>query len=517
MTSEEPTTTYTVGALNRLIRQALARRFPDEVWVEGEIRGLTRHERSGHVYFELVDSSADGRQTDATIQVALFRSEKDAVNRLLRRVGAVRMADGVHIRIRGAIEYYPPQGRLQLRMRWIDPEHTLGRLEAERRRLLDALQADGLMARNGSLPFPELPLRIGLVTSVGSAAHRDFLHELEASGHAWTVRVAHAAVQGPAAEVEVVAALRTLARSDVDVVAVVRGGGARTDLAAFDAEPIARAIATLDVPVVTGIGHETDHVVADQVAARRSKTPTACAAQLVADVRAAHDRARRAWDAVALQAGRALDRHHRHLERVAGGVSFAGRRHLDRRAAQVEAAACRLAERADRAPVVAGDRVSHLQSDIAVVAARRIGYAEAAQADHRRRLATAGPRAVRRQSADVAGLAARVSAADPARLLARGWSIVRTTDGTVVRSVADVGSGQDLLTTVADGTLRSTVVATTASRPRSDAIDGDGNSGGDGGGDGDQASESHDRHEPNERHAVQDPPEPTIGRQDPST
>ena len=465
MHAEEPATTYTVGELNRLIRQALSRRFPDEVWVEGEIRGLTRHERSGHVYFELVDSSADGRQADAVVQVALFRSEKDAVNRLLRRVGAVRMADGVHIRIRGSIEYYPPQGRLQVRMRWIDPEHTLGRLEAERRRLLEALEAEDLIVRNRSLPYPLLPLRVGLVTSIGSAAHQDFLHELESSGLAWQVTVVHAAVQGPAAELEVVAALRTLERSGVDVVAVVRGGGARTDLAAFDAEAVARAIASLAIPVVTGIGHETDQVVADLVAARRSKTPTACAAQLVTDVAAAHDRARRAWEAIAAQARTGLDRHHRHLERVASGVSFAGLRTIDRRGGQLDTATVRLAARAARVPLLAEQDLARRRSALTGAATRHLDQAAAEERDHRRQLAVAAPRAIRRQTNDLAGLAARTTAADPARLLARGWSIVRTADGDVVRSIGAVHAGQELRATVADGTISSTVVATTDRRP----------------------------------------------------
>jgi exodeoxyribonuclease VII large subunit len=461
--TEGDATTYTVGELNRLIRQALARRFPDEIWVEGEIRGLKRHERSGHVYFELVDSSADGRQADAVIQVALYKTDKDAVNRLLKRAGAVRMDDGVHIRIRGSISYHPPQGRLQLRMQWIDPEYTLGRLETERRRLLEALEAEDLLARNRSLPYPLLPLRVGLVTSAGSAAHEDFLHELEASGLAWQVTLVHAAVQGPAAELEVVGALRTLATCGVDVIAVVRGGGARTDLAAFDTESIARAIAAAPVPVLTGIGHETDQVVADLVATRRSKTPTACAAHLVADVTAAHERARRAWDAIAARAGAGLDRHDRHLGLVATRVSFAGRRHLDRRAEDLGRARARLATTAERAPAEAARRVDRLARAVTATSTRHVDHREAGLTGVRRRLVAAAPRTLRRHDADLAGRAAVVAAADPARLLARGWSIVRTVDGAVVRSVAGLAAGQELVATVADGAVRTAVLDATAS------------------------------------------------------
>ena len=457
---EEPITTYTVGELNRLIRQALARRFPDEVWVEGEIRGIKRHERSGHVYFELVDSSADGRQADAVIQVALYRTDKDAVNRLLRRVGAVRMDDGVHIRIRGTIDYYPPQGRLQLRMQWIDPEYTLGRLEAERQRLIAALATEGLLDRNRSLPYPLLPLRVGLVTSVGSAAQEDFLHELEASGVAWQVRLVHAAVQGPTAEVELVAALATLAAAEVDVIALVRGGGARTDLAAFDSEAVARAIASLPVPVLTGIGHETDQVVADLVASHRAKTPTACAARLITDATDAQRRAHRAWDAIAARARTDLDRGGHRLDQVATRVSYAGRRHADRRADEVDRAARRLAQRARRAPADASDDLARLGSAITTGAARRVDGAAREVDDQRRRLATSAPRPLHRHQSDLRAHAARVAAADPQRLLARGWSILRDADGAVVASVQGLQPDQELSATVADGTARATVVAT---------------------------------------------------------
>lgn len=453
--------TYTVGDLNRLIRQTLARRFPEELWVEGELRGLKRHAASGHVYFELADPSADGRQADAVIQVALYRTDKEAVNRLLRRTGSVRMADGVHIRIRGTLDYYPPQGKLQLRMRWIDPEHTLGRLEAERRRLVAALVDEDLLERNRRLPYPLLPLRVGLVTSHGSAAQEDFLHELAASGLAWRVTCVAAAVQGPGAERELVAALQTLARHPVDVIALIRGGGARTDLAAFDGELLARAIASVGVPVLTGIGHETDRAVADLVAARPAKTPTACAAELVRDATAAHDRARRAWSAIAERARVDLALGHATIDRVAHRVTDAGRRQLDRQGATVDLAAARVRRNASLAPGTAADDLDRLGGAIASGARRRLDRAASAGHEHRRRLVTRGPRAVRRVEADLAARSARVEAADPARLLARGWSITRTADGRAVTSVAALSPGERLVTTVADGSVRSTVTATT--------------------------------------------------------
>ncbi len=125
------------------------------------------------------------------------------------------------------------------------------------------------------------PMRLGLVTSIGSAAWHDFCNELERSGFGFDVSAIDARVQGDEAEEMVAAAIRSLGRRGVDLIVVIRGGGSRNDLAAFDAEGIARAIATSPIPVFTGIGHEIDRSVADEVAGRAWKTPTACAGAIV--------------------------------------------------------------------------------------------------------------------------------------------------------------------------------------------------------------------------------------------
>ncbi len=432
MSAAEPAT-FRVGELNRLIRHALSITFPDDLWVEGEISSLKRHP-SGHVYFDLVDAAEDGQQADATLPVALYKANKEAVNHLLKRAnrdspaGTIKMADGVHIRIRGALDYYPPKGRLQLRMTSIDPAYTLGRMLAERDRVLAALATEGLLERNRLLPFPLLPLRLGLVTAAGSAAHADFLEELRASGIGWQIAFVSARVQGPGAEREIARALSHLEAHGVDLIAVVRGGGARTDLLAFDAELLARTIAALSVPVITGIGHEIDVSVADAVAARAFKTPTACAAGLVDHTRQAIARTEAARAAIGPAARRGLDRHDQALRRTAHHVAFATRAQLDLRAQRATALEDRLARAAPRA----------LES-----AARRLDLTTA-----------------------------RTDAVDPQRALARGWSITHTADGRVVRHADDLRPGDELVTTLATAVARSRVetVLATASV---EAIDGD--------------------------------------------
>jgi exodeoxyribonuclease VII large subunit len=427
--------TLSVTELSDRIGYAVRSAFHEEVWVRGEIRDLSRA-RSGHVYFTLTDPELEG---SSSLSVMLSDRAKGPVNRSLTMAGdAVRMTDGTEVRIRGRVDWYGARGQLQLRMTAIDPAYTLGQLEVARAALLARLRADGSLEANGRLPLPLVPLRVGLVTSAGSAAEADFLHELGRSGFAFDVVRLDARVQGFEAPTSVGHALERAAARHVEVVALVRGGGARTDLAAFDDEQIARAIAACPVPVLTGIGHEVDRSIADEVAHTAHKTPTACAHAIVMRVSGFVGAVEGAWARIAAGAQRAGREHAALVEDLAGRTSRAtslGLRDADRR---LDAHGAHV-QRATRA---------HLRE------------ADAGLRERGRRLAQRAPRAVTEADRAVATLGARVRALDPERTLARGWSITRTADGRVVRHPDDVVAGAELTTEVAGGALRSTVVAT---------------------------------------------------------
>ena len=164
----------------------------------------------------------------------------------------------------------------------MDPAFTLGLLERRRRETLAALAAAGLLEKNRALSLCDLPLTIGLVTSHGSAAYHDFLSGLSESGYGFRVIFIHAAMQGRDAEREVASALASLAGIGIDCAVLIRGGGSRTDLAAFDSRRIAEAIAGAPFPVLTGLGHEIDRSIADMTAPTAFKTPTTVAEFLAA-------------------------------------------------------------------------------------------------------------------------------------------------------------------------------------------------------------------------------------------
>lgn len=428
--------TWTVAELAAHLGRLLVAALPDDVWVAGQIRNLSRA-ANGHVYFDLVEPPEGARAPEAQLSVTLLAPERELVNRqLVRAGGGVRMTDGVEVRIQGRIRWYAPRGTLQLRMHGIDPEFTLGRLQADRERLLATLATEGLLERNARLTLPLVPLRLGLITSRGSAAQADVLAELEASGIAFEVVFADARTQGPDCPPSVARALAALAGADVDLVLLVRGGGAKTDLAGFDTEQVARAIAASPVPVLTGIGHEIDRSIADEVAHLAHKTPTAAAAAVVERVRAFGRQVDDRAAALAVAVGRAT--------RVA-----------DARLAERRARTARAAERSVRR---AEQRVDATGGRAARAAGRGLDRATTRTDDVLLRSTRAARHRLDAAEARLVALEARTGVHDPALALARGWSITTTADGRLVRRPDDAPPGTELVTRLAEGRIRSTVV-----------------------------------------------------------
>jgi len=462
--------TLTVGELARVLRWTLDEAFPCGVWVTGEIDGISRA-RSGHVYFNLVERAehaAPGAPPAASLNVVLFRDDKDRVNSTIKRHGnAIRMDDGLRVRVRGMLDFYPRRGQLQLRMTAIDPAHTLGAIAADRAALLQVLAAEGILRRNAGAVLAPVPLRVGLATSVGSAAHADVLRVLAGSGFAFQVFETDTPVQGAAAPEAVSAAIAAAAGADVDVVVLARGGGSRTDLVVFDHELVARAITACERPVFTGIGHDTDRSVADETAHTACSTPTAAARAVVQRVEAWLERLNDTGRSIAVRGRRALAAAEHRTGRVAVDASRGAAAAMGRAERNLDTAAQRLAHTGRAATTRSGRRV----------AAVSLRLAQAGSAAERRaggrldrvsaRLSVSGRHEIRHAQRRLDVVAARVRALDPALILGRGWSLTRRHDGALVRSVQDVSPGDDIVTHLSDGTLDSTIRALSdAGEPR---------------------------------------------------
>ena len=425
--------TFTVSELAEAVNATLRRTFSDGVWVRGEIQGWS--ERGGHAYFTLADDTP-GRQ--AVLRVQFFANARMRLRPRLQKF-RLRLGDGMKIRLFGHLDYYAPGGSLGLKMTDLDPRFTLGDLAQQREQVLRRLAADGALEANGRWRLSPCPLRVGVVTSTGTAAWHDFHDELVSSGLGFQLVLARTIVQGPGAARGVTRALQALSahaeRQGLDAIVVIRGGGARNELATFDAEPIARAIAAAPVPVLTGLGHEIDRSVADDAAHTSLKTPTACAAHLVGAVRAYLVGVEQRHVAVLAAA-------HARLTGAERAVAEHAHRIARRTHAAVERADERLDTRVHRLRAVAGRPV--------LDAGRRVdGLAQ--------RFVTRAPQLLAAEDRHLIALEARVRALDPVNVLARGWSITRSADGRIVRSPADVRVGDVLTTAVAGGRLQSRV------------------------------------------------------------
>lgn len=392
-----PAEAPSVAEVTARIKEQLEGRFAD-VWVTGEISNLTRAS-SGHVYLSLKDESA-------LLRGVIWRT---TVNQL-----AIEPSDGLEVVCHGRIEVYPPRGTYQLT---IDRLHALGTgaLEAQLRRLLAALEAEGLFAQERKRPIPAFPRRIALVTSPSGAAIADFLSTLFSRWRGAEVIVIPSRVQGAGAAEELANGLAAAARlaPAVDVIALVRGGGSLEDLWAFNEEVLVRAVAASPIPVVSGVGHEIDVSLADLAADLRALTPTDAAVKVSPD-------------------GRQL-------------------------AAAVATLGLRLQAGLGRRVDLARERVFQLaRSRIFADPGRLIGDRRTLLDQHMLRLQRLGTATVERGRERLAAAAGRLEAGSPLHLLARGWSVTwKEGDATALRSVAGLADGDTLITQLADGRVTS--------------------------------------------------------------
>lgn len=264
------------------VEAALSEAFPRSrsLWVRGEIQSISDQSgRSGHCYFDLIDPESVGAKQPPSLKVKCWRSTWAPLRASLNEEG-ITLAPGSVVVIRGTLDFYRPKAEIGFVLSELDVTALLGRLAAQRAALLKTLSTEGLLNANKQIPVPDLVLRIGLVASPNTEGYRDFLGQLSNSGYAFIVQVVPVAVQGADAPMQVARGIEALSSSDCDLIVVVRGGGSKADLATFDTEIVARAIALSRLPVWSGIGHTGDESVADLVSNAKFITPTECGYQI---------------------------------------------------------------------------------------------------------------------------------------------------------------------------------------------------------------------------------------------
>lgn len=389
---------YPVGALlagiNGLLQDRVGR-----VWVQGEVSNLHRAS-SGHCYFTLKDDRGQ-------IRAVLFRGSAQRMR--------FQLEEGIEVIVSADVGVYEARGDLQLIVKNVEPV-GLGALQLAFEQLRRRLESEGLFDAERKRPLPEIPARVGVVTSATSAALRDVI---DVSGRRFpgaALLISATRVQGEGAEHEIAAALDLLvAQGNVDVILVVRGGGSMEDLWAFNSEVVARAIARSTLPIISGVGHETDVTICDLVADLRAPTPSA-AAELALP------------DREALEAG------------IRGQIQRLVKSTMD----LIEAARVRHARERD---------ALRMLTPTARLAARRASFVAAARALGRlgRNLPVEG-------RARLGAQVARLDSLSPLAVLGRGYALVRRrADDAIVRRAEDVAVGDSLALRLAEAELEATV------------------------------------------------------------
>ena len=272
-----------VSELNHFIRDVLNSGFPQAVWVCGEIQGYDRGKDKKHVFFELCEKDPATRDITARIGLVIFAQARPRLEAVLKKAeNAFELKDDIEVKFLCKVDFYPGHGQVRLIVESIDPVHTLGKIAQDRQRVIALLKQKGILDKNKQLALPDVILNIGLITSYDSAAYHDFISGLKRSGYSFKVFLINSIMQGKNTESSIIKALKVLeGMGEIDVIVITRGGGSIAELSCFDSEKIAVAIAQLSIPVLSGIGHEINTTVTDLTAHTFAKTPTAIAKFLV--------------------------------------------------------------------------------------------------------------------------------------------------------------------------------------------------------------------------------------------
>ena len=405
---------WTVAALVHAVADALASRF-GACTVQGELSGFSRA-ASGHCYFTLKDAAGDA----ATIRCAMFRRAASLLD--------FSPADGQRVELRGRLAVYEPRGELQFVVEAMQRAGA-GALFEQFLRLKSRLEAEGLFDAGRKRALPAYPRALGVVTSLGAAALHDVLTVLARRAPHIEVIVYPCVVQGADAPAAIVRAIELVGqRAEVDTVIVCRGGGSLEDLWAFNDERVVRAIARSPLPVVCGVGHETDVTLADLAADLRAPTPTG-AAELAAPRRddlleqlgTVARRLRREVARRVETAQQSLDRAALRLVRPAERVS--------REQWRLDALARRVEQSAAQSLAVQHEALRRSQLDL-----RRAGAMALTHARHR-----------------LQSLATRLGGLDPKQVVARGYALIETAQGQLVVAPEQIHAGALLQVTLAMG------------------------------------------------------------------
>ena len=400
--------------LNALVRRSLEQCLPDEYWIQAELSDV-RPNTTGHCYLEFVQKDPRSNNLVAKARGMIWNNIYRLLKPYFEETTGQLFTSGIKVLVKVTVQFHELYG-YSLTVLDIDPAYTLGDMARRRREILLQLEEEGVLTLNKELEIPVLPQRIAVISSATAAGYGDFCHQLQHNpgGFFFYTELFPALMQGNQVEESVLAALdRINARiNEFDVVVIIRGGGATSDLSGFDTYLLAAACAQFPLPIITGIGHERDDTVLDSVAHTRVKTPTAAAELLIHRV---------------------------------GEVA----EHLEELSMRIQQGAYMLLDLERR-------RLETLQTRIPNLVHRKLADARFSLLVAKKDLSQVTKALVARQSHRLELLQQRIADASPDKLLSRGYSIT-IKDGKAVTDVSSLKPGDHLITRLSKGEVRSVV------------------------------------------------------------
>ncbi len=405
----------TLLELNGRVRSTLQFEMPDAYWVQAEISSISPSGQ-GHCYLELVQKDATGRNFLAKAKANIWRGTWLKLKPYFEAQTGETLKVGMKVLLQVTVTFHEVYG-YSLVVQDIDPTYTMGDMARRRKEILEQLEKDGVIGLNRELEIPALPQRIAVISSATAAGWGDFRNQLDGNiyGFRFYVKLFPAAMQGDDVERSVISALNAVAmrREDFDVVIIIRGGGAVSELSCFDSYNLAFNIANFPLPVITGIGHERDDTVADVVAHTKVKTPTAAAEFII----------NRVFDTAS------------ELENLTRRMSDAITEKMNAEKVRIE----RMSQKLPSLFAVLKTRQEQVLETLWIRSVNGVRNMLTAQA-HKLEIVDKS-----------------LAAADPQVILRRGYSLTRL-NGRAVRCASDLKKGDRLTTVFADGSVESEII-----------------------------------------------------------
>ena len=433
--------TYTLYQLNQAIKESLKLVIPDTIWVRAEIHSISTN-YSGHCYIDLVEKSEFNDQIIAKQRANIWASTYRYVAQKFQQATNSTLQVGMKILVEVSVEFHELYG-LSLNVKDIDPTYTLGELRRRRLEIIQRLKNRGLIDKNKQLSIPRLVQRIAVISSPTAAGYADFVHQLQNNPHgfAYDITLFPAIMQGTQTEDSILSALDNINNSQLsilnsqfDIVVVIRGGGATSDLQAFDSELLAERCANFPLPILTGIGHLRDETILDMVAHTALKTPTAVAEFIISS----------SFEVLNF------------LDEMSEKMQNSVIRRIEQEKNYLLLLSTRLPQSVQRTLTQSVSHLTDLQHRLQLKTVDLIVKNRTYIDQKNTQLFVATNSFLQSQQSHLKLLETKLQLLDPQQLLKKGYSFT-THNGKLVTSTSQLQSGDTITTTLGDGTIDSII------------------------------------------------------------